>query len=968
MMTAFWEQSFVANRRAAYTFALAGVVLLSTPAGAQVDYGAIVGVVRDASGAVVPNSQITLLSQDTGLAVTSTANAEGEYTFSPVKTGVYTVTVDAAGFARFEHKNVTLAVQQRVLVDASLAPGSASQVVIVTGDAPQLQTQDASVGQVIDSKKIVDLPLNGRNFTFLAQLSAGVTQNQADTRGMGATGTFAANGTRPAQNNYLLDGIDNNSNLVDFLNGTSYAVLPPPDAIQEFRIQTSNYSAEIGRSAGAVLNATTKSGTNSVHGSAWEFARNDVFDANLYFNTPGTAKGHFSQNQFGGTLGGPIVRNHTFVFGDYQGLRNTQAQTVTATVPTALEKSSGFTNFSELLQTTTTKDVLGRTYRIGTLFDPSTTRPVACGVPDATTGILVACGSNAAGTVVGYARTPFDATGNTVPANRLDANAIKLLQLLPAPTSAGTLNNYVSSRQATNTSNSYDVRADQIFRAADSAFARFSYLKNPQFIPGPFAGIADGGSFNQGTTNSTAYGAVLNYVHTFSPSLINEARAGLNRLEANRLQPNASTQNIPGQFGIQGIQQTSVNGGLGRYSINSIMIGGVSYLPSVEYSTVLQFSDDLTKTLSRNTIKVGYTLQQLRFSVLQPIAARGNFTFNGAFTDVPTQTSGNTGIAQLLLTPINATVAGGTNNLGGAESVQASNINNTDMKRIYNGAYFQDDFKASTNLTLNFGLRWDWFGPLIERRGQQSNFQPQAGGGANWLFASAYCNTQFSPALYAAATKDKVNIVCSTTPGLQTVQWGNFAPRVGLAYQFNPRMVARAGYGIFYGGFENSSQYTFGAFPNQFALTYTNNTPNVPIVYPDGATGTLENGLAHISLNPSLVSPTGLTAQGEDYHIRTPYNQNYNLFVQYQISQNQSFQVGYVGNVTRHLGVYIAPNRPSQILRPRAEFAVILALPGLCQRRKLHQLRGHGQLQFFAGHVRTPLRSGTEYAGELHIL
>ena len=910
------ETTFGAIRRILKKITLLGAAAISLSAYAQVDTGAIVGVVRDSSGALIANTSVTLTSQDTGATSTTTTNHEGEYTFSPVKIGVYTVVVEASGLSRFEHKNITVAVQQRVLVDAVLTPGQATQTVTVTADASQLQTQDASVGQTITAKTIVDLPLNGRNFTFLAQLAAGVTQNQADTRGMGATGSFAANGARPAQNNYLLDGIDNNSNLVDFLNGTSYAVLPPPDAIQEFRIQTSNYSAEIGRSAGAVLNATTKSGTNTFHGSAWEFARNDALDANIYFVQPGTPKGNFSQNQFGGTFGGPIVKNHTFFFGDYQGLRNDQAQAQSATVPTALETSSGFTNYSELLQTTTAKDVLGRTFRVGTIFDPATTRPVVCGVPDGPTNTVVACGSSAAGTVLGYARTPFDTAGNTIPAGRLDANAIKMLSLFPKATSAGTLNNYVGSRQGTTNTNSFDVRFDQILRESDAPFARFSYLKNTQFVPGPFAGIADGGAFAAGTTNTTAYGAVLGYTHTFTPTLINQARAGMNRLEASRLQPNSSTPNIPAQFGIQGIQQNSTNGGLGRYTINSILLGGVSYLPSVEYSTVLQFSDDLTKTVGRSTIKVGYTWQNLRFSVLQPVAARGNFTFNGGFTDIPAQTSGNTGIAQLLLTPIASTVRNGTNFLGGAESVQASNINNTDMKRTYNGAYYQQDYKLTPTLTLNLGLRWDWFGPLVERRGEQSNFQPQAAGGANYLFAGAYCNTTFSPSFYTAAAKDKINVVCSHQAGLQTVQWGNFAPRFGVAYQMNPRMVARAGYAIIYGGFENSSQYTFGAFPNQFALTYTNTTPAAPVVYPDTTTGTLENGLAHISLVPSQVAATGISVQGEDYHIHTPYNQNYNLSLQYQLSTNQSFQVAYVGNVTRHLGVYIAPNRPSQILRP----------------------------------------------------
>ena len=202
------------------------------------------------------------------------------------------------------------------------------------------------MGQVVEEQTIENLPLNGRNFTFLAQLSAGVTQGQQDSRGLGASGSFAANGLRPAQNNYLLDGIDNNANLVDFLNGAAYSVKPPVDAIQEFKVETNNYSAESGRSAGAVLNATLKSGTNEFHGALWEFVRNDMFDAANYFET---AKGKFRQNQFGGTLGGPIRREKMFFFMDYEGTRIRQAYHYISTVPTALERSSGYTNVSDLL-------------------------------------------------------------------------------------------------------------------------------------------------------------------------------------------------------------------------------------------------------------------------------------------------------------------------------------------------------------------------------------------------------------------------------------------------------------------------------------------------------------------------------------------------------------------------------------------------------------------------------------------
>src|ERR1700761_8555781 len=259
---------------------------------AQVDTGSILGAVKDTSGAVVPAAKVTLTNEDTGVTEVTLTGSGGEYTFSPVKIGHYSVTAEFKGFQRVEHTKVTVDVQQRVLVDFVLPPGQMTQTVLVTGEPPPLQTEDASVGQVIAQRSINDLPLNGRNFIFLAQLAAGVTQDQEDTRGLGASGSFAANGSRPAQNNYLLDGIDNNANLVDFLNGTAYAVRPPIDAIAEFKIQTSDYSSEFGRSAGAVLNATIKAGGNGFHGNAWEFLRNDDLDAaNFFENAGGIGKG-----------------------------------------------------------------------------------------------------------------------------------------------------------------------------------------------------------------------------------------------------------------------------------------------------------------------------------------------------------------------------------------------------------------------------------------------------------------------------------------------------------------------------------------------------------------------------------------------------------------------------------------------------------------------------------------------------
>jgi hypothetical protein len=436
------ESCFPRIRVAALAFlALLGVTTLQ----GQVDTGSISGTVSDSSGAVVTGAQVTLISEGTGVSLTTRTGADGVYRFSPVRIGSYQLKAIAKGFETETQAGVKVDIQSHVLLNFTLRPGSETQVIEVTSATPVLQTQDASVGQVVDQNSVNNLPLNGRNFTFLAQLAAGVNTPQADTRGNAASGAFTANGLRPAQNNYLLDGIDNNSDTVDFLNGTNFVVLPPIDAIQEFKVETSDFSAEYGRSGAAVLNATIKSGTNQIHGAVWEFFRNDKLDAADWFEDFGhEPKGELRQNQFGATFGGPIIKNKIFFFGDYEGLRRVQGSVQVATVPTDLERSSGYTNLSELITTGTISDDLGRTFNVGTVLDPATTRPVTAGSVDPVTGITAVAS--------GYVRDPFSTcpasttnfTGaqvsacalNQLPATRLDANAVALLKLFRLPITA----------------------------------------------------------------------------------------------------------------------------------------------------------------------------------------------------------------------------------------------------------------------------------------------------------------------------------------------------------------------------------------------------------------------------------------------------------------------------------------------------------------------------------------------------
>ena len=659
------------NTRIALLF-LAGL-LSPGIAAAQVDMGSISGIIRDPTGAGIESAKVVLTNADTNISVSTNAGSEGQYTFSPVKAGHYSLSASAAGFRTVKQNNVTLDVQQKLEVDISLSVGQVTETVVVDAAPPLLQTLDASVGQVVEEKAINALPLNGRNFTFLAQLSAGVTQGQQDTRGLGASGSFAANGLRPAQNNYLLDGMDNNTNLVDFLNGTAYSVKPPVDAVQEFKVETNNYSAESGRSAGAVLNATLKSGTNAFHGAVWEFLRNDKFDAANYFEQ-GVKKGEFRENQFGGQLGGPIIHNRTFFFMDYEGTRIRQANPYVSTVPTALERSSGYTNLSDLLsqgpdpsscmqnpgQSGCVADVLGNGYTLGQVFDPSTTRPAGAG----------------------FVRDPFP--GNIIPADRLDPNAINLLNLFPAPNNPGLFNNYTSNPAINNDTDQFDVRVDHSFTSKDNTFGRLSYVRNPDLIPGPFGGIADGGAFYAGSQFTTSWNSALSETHQFSPTFFNEVRFGYNNLSASRVQPNANTEGIPQQFGIQGVPQGNSNGGLGAIYFTGLnYLGSSQYLPSIELSTTSQITDNVTKSLGRHSFKAGFQWQRLGFSILQPIAGRGTWSFSGLYTEVATTSGGNTGLAQMLLTPIPGTVSGAADYVGGADSVSASNIANTSQKHEY---------------------------------------------------------------------------------------------------------------------------------------------------------------------------------------------------------------------------------------------------------------------------------------------
>ena len=913
------------------------VVLLcnAAPIRAQVDAGSISGTVTDASGGTINGVSVTLTNQGTNASLTTTTGSDGSFKFSPVRIGSYKLKASLQGFQAVEQRDVTVNVEQNVVVDFTLKPGSVNETIEVASSIPVLETQDASVGQVIDSRNVDNLPLNGRNFTFLAQLAAGVNTPQADTRGNAASGAFSANGLRPAQNNYLLDGIDNNSDTVDFLNGTNFVVLPPVDAVQEFKVQTSDFSAEFGRSGAAVLNATIKSGTNQLHGAAWEFFRNDKLDAADFFeNAGGIPKGELRQNQFGFTAGGPVVipklyngRNKLFFFGDYEGFRRVQGTILTGSVPTAAERASGYTNFQDLITGQSSAaprlDALGRSIPVGTVLDPATTRAVAGGFVRDPFG----CPANLP--VYNLTTCP---TLNIIPANRLDPNAVKLMNLYPTPTNGKLFSNFANSPKLFEHRNSFDTRMDANLNDKNQLFFRFSLVDDPQFIPGIFGGVADGGGFQQGTQTALAQQSALGYTHTFSPTFINEIRAGLNYLHTTRVSPSANDlTNIPGQFGIQGIPQLRENGGLPAFGINGLQtLGSNAFLPSDEVSSTFQVTDTVTKIYGKHTFKMGFEWQHVKFSTLQPPWSRGEFDYNGDYTDVPNSNEGNTGRAGFLLTPIASTV-GGVNFLGGMTDIRASNIAETDNGKDYYGGFVNDDWKLTPKLTINLGLRYDFFGLVGEHHENQANFVPASGSpthtplyiilpGPNSSNLSSGCPTCFTDLL----AKDGITLAITNKygQGLGHSQKTNFAPRVGFAYQVNPKLVVRGGWGMFYNGFENRgySPNIGENYPFQFQFNFPETSQNTPITFPGCATagpgnvGTFETGFSCTPLNPLLVNANGLGLLGIQFNYITPYSMSGNLTVQYQLTSSMSVQAAYVDTEARHLEVFPGANDVTQIL------------------------------------------------------
>jgi outer membrane receptor protein involved in Fe transport len=885
-------------------------ILCAAPAIAQVDTGTILGTVKDQSGGVLPGATVTITHEGQAFTLSSVTREDGTFVFTPIRTGTYAIDVEFQGFKKGVRRGITVNIQTQAVVDFALQPGGVAEELVVTADAPLLQTGTGTVGETLSSDVIENLPINGRDYTILARLSAGVVPPQPGAR---APLMFSANGVRPAQNNYLLDGIDNNTSNVDFLSGVAYIVKPPVDAVDEIKIMTSSFSAEYGRAGGAVMNTTLKSGTSKLRGSAWEFHRNDALNANDFFaNRANIKKGEYLSNQYGFTAGGPIIGSKTFWFADYEGSVIQQARTWVTTVPTAAQRSSGFTNYADLIglqSGTVGADVLGRTFPRGTVFDPATTRQLQAGQIDPVTGIAAAR--------AGFVRDAF--AGNAIPAGRIDARALRLMQLYPEPNLPGLNNNYVVNRTNNDDTHSFDIRVDHNFSSRDRFFARYSFSDNHKVRPSPFEGDADGGGFNEGDEKVRVNGFAASHTHMLSTSLINEARFGLSREHTNRLQPNGEdTSDLPGRYGILGVPQLPGNGGLPDLQLSGLtQLGHDGWVVSERFSNTLQFSDNLTKVYKSHTFKTGYTYQNIFFGSTQPPYARGEYNWDGRYTSVVDQTDNSTARAQFLLAQIPSLVPGGVDFLGGMHDIRVSPFGDVDAFKTYHGAYAQDSWRVSPRLTLNAGLRWDYFSREQEREAEQANMVP--GSPARYLIPAAWKTSPLSASFVNNLAKDGIELVYTDEfgSGLGRMPKNNFAPRLDAAYQLAEKYVLRSGYGLFYGAFENrGGNPSLGYnYPFQFTLNYQAPNAVTPNRLGDGTLAGLD-ARERIVLDPVNVNANGLTLRGVEFDYKTPRYHSYNVMLQTEVLPNHSIEVGYVGTRGRNLETFTGMNNVNVLLPP----------------------------------------------------
>ena len=865
------------------------LLALCTGLFAQRDLGTLTGTITDASGAVVANAKITLLEEATGVRTQVKSDDTGNFVRTALKPGVYTIEVEATGFKKAVRKGIPLTAGDRTGVNLALALGDITQSVDVTTEAPLLQTESPVLGNTMQARVVSELPLGGqRKFTFLAPLAPGVVPAEQGARDA-AGGGFSANGVRSnGQNNFLLNGVDNNVNVIDFINQTSYVIGPSVEAIGEMKVITNGYNAEYGRAAGGVVNVSIKSGTNQIHGTLFEFLQNDKFNANTWErNRAGAIRPFVRQNQYGAAIGGPAIKNRTFWFADWQGTRVRSLSGIIpglggTTTPITIPKPA-FRNgdYSSLLGSTTYTAANGQTAIQGGVYDMLTQRTAGSAI----------------------VRDLFP--GNIIPAARFDPAAKKLMDLFPTPNqNVGDrlpAANYLPTAPAKQDNDQFDVRLDHKISEKDSIFGSLSWSNENKFINAPLTGALDAAGFNGAEEQNLGRNAMLSYTRVWTPTILTETRLAFSRLVTQRYQAN-STVDQYAAFGIKGINPTNNaarNGGLPQLDLGGYSsFGGSNWLPPREYNNVINFIQNVSINKGKHAFKGGYEVRQVKFPFFQVPASRGNFSFpqNRTGSEVNPGQTGDGSASFLLGYPGNS---------------RLTTTNFISSERVSYAGFFQDDWKVSSKLTLNLGVRYEVVSPISERFARQSNYVPET---ATLVIPKGPNQNDPLPINFAqsfpAIKVDRGSVDKYLIPWDKT----NWGPRFGFAYQLMKSTVLRGGYGIFYGGEENQ-----GGSPNRGEGVPFNQIMdlNLDSAFQQGHPflTTFTNGWPLNTFN----LPANISFRGVSTNFRNPIVSKWNVSIQRELAWGTALEVSYIGSHGGRQLINWDPNTPVNSSNPSAD-------------------------------------------------
>ncbi len=841
-----------------------------TPLRAQFETASVLGYVRDTSGAFIPGATVSLVNQETKAVVTAKTSAAGAYEFTDVKIGQYTVTANANGFDVSTTSPFAVTVNARQRVDLAMKIGSTNETVTVGSAADLLQTDSSERGQVIGTRETENLPLNGRAYADLAALVPGVRRNLLEnTTDSSRDASFDVNGQRSEFNNFLLDGVDNNAYGTSNQGFSNQSIPPSPDAISEFRVETDNYSAEYGRSAGAVVNVSIRSGTNQFHGKAYEYLRNTIFNAIGPFTPPTDPltgkpqKPALLRNQFGGTFGGPLLKDKLFFFGDYEGTRQDVHAIDEATVPTADQNGTSALAIANG----------GYTFLSGSSTENGAAVPLLNPITGQTypTGVI-----------------PFsDPT--------VSSFAKGVLAALPAANVPGDPfgSNYASLPPDTITDNKGDVRVDATFSQRTTAFVRYSQHQGQIDSPPVIQGAA-GGSSN-GTVKIFNQQIAGGVTHLFSQNSILDARFAFTRTDGGKSPYGQGV--LPSlETGIPGLPTTpSVVASLNVQSVSNFSsFGTQGSNPQYQNPYVYNPKINYTWIRGRSSYKIGYEYQAIFTTIDDFNPVYGEDTYNGGFSFTGATSSAlsssNTGTKEA--------VSLADFLFGARDTYQLNNFVNVHLNQRMHNFYFQDDIRVNSRLTVNAGLRYELVTPQWESSNKLANYDP---------------TTQ---SLIQATPGSIYNRALVNMPLL------DFAPRFGLSFQAMPRTVILAGYGLGYAQFnreggENMLSYNLPAIVNTNIVQAPQfGDPGVLTQAAQPICTTAQAEAPYNSANPSpcfrttsqgyptnFTSPAEVTAASNlntearyiPKNLPTGYVQSYHLTVQRQLTNNTTFEVAYVG-------------------------------------------------------------------------